>query len=111
MANVTDKMISYAVKFAASMLSYELRGIPLDRVDTHSLRAGGACALALAGYRDRDIRKMGRWSPDSASFMEYIQQQLSSFSKGMAANMSQVAQFTNMEGMAPREDLRATTLH
>ena len=55
MANVTDKMISYAVKFAASMLSYDLRGIPLDRVDTHSLRAGGACALALAGYRDRDI--------------------------------------------------------
>ena len=67
-------MISHAVKYAAATLKYPSRGIPLSRVDTHSLRAGGACALSLAGYRSHQIMKMGRWAPKSTAFMEYIQQ-------------------------------------
>ena len=110
-ADVTDSNIRYAVKFAAKMLKYEDRGIPLDRIDTHSLRSGGACALALSGYGDRDIMKMGRWAPDSKAFMEYIQQQLSTFSAGMADNMSRIARSMNMEGAVPTEDLRGTTVH
>ncbi|KAL7525436.1 hypothetical protein ACHAXR_001004, partial [Thalassiosira sp. AJA248-18] len=109
--NVTDNNIRFAVKFAAGVLNYEARGIPIDRIDTHSLRSGGACALALAGYKDREIQKMGRWAPKSTSFMEYIQQQLSTFSAGMATQMSQVARFTNMEGTTVREDLRGPTIH
>ena len=111
LGNVTDNNIRFAIKFAARMLDYEARGIPLDRVDTHSLHSGGACALALAGYKDREIMKMGRWSPTSTSFMEYIQQQLSTFSAGMSANMSKVAMFTNMEGAIDRTDTRTATIH
>jgi len=107
---VTDSHIRYAVKFAARMLKYEDRGIPIDRIDTHSLRSGGACALALSGHSDREIMKMGRWAPTSKAFMEYIQQQLSTFSVGMAEKMSTVARFTNMEGLVTRDDLRASTL-
>ena len=98
-------------KFSAQMLGYESRGIPIDRIDTHSLRSGGACALKLAGFDEVVIKKMGRWSPDSNSFMEYVQQQLSSFSAGMAARMSQVEVFTNMEGATRREDIRASTIY
>jgi len=38
-----------------------MQGIPIDRVDNHSLRAGagGLNALLLAGYSERDIKK---WS-------------------------------------------------
>ena len=57
--DVTDNNIRFAVKFAATSLRYPDRGIPIDRVDTHSLRSGGACALKLAGYDDIDIMKMG----------------------------------------------------
>ena len=54
--------MSAALKFATTSLNYPyLKGIPIDRVDTHSLRSGGANALSLAGYSDRDIQKMGRW--------------------------------------------------
>ncbi len=74
MANVTDKMISYAAKFAAQIINYKARGILLGRTDTHLLCSRGVCTLALVGYKDRDIQKMGRWSPESASFMDYIQQ-------------------------------------
>ena len=108
--DVTDSNIRYAVKFAATALKYPERGIPIDRIDTHSLRSGGACALSVAGYKEMDIMKMGRWAPKSTSFMEYIQQQLSTFSKGMSTAMSQVARFTNMEGSVENEDLRATTI-
>lgn len=108
--DVTDSMISYEVKFAAKALDYPSRGLPLVRMDTHSLRSGGACALKLAGRKDTEIQKMGRWAPNSTAFLEYIQQQLSSFSSGMATQMSRIAQFTNMEGSVQREDRRSLTI-
>lgn len=110
MGSVTDSQIRFTVKFAARSLHYDKRGIPVDRIDTHSLRSGGACALKLAGYDAVQIKKMGRWKPKSNAFLEYIQQQLSTFSKGMAAGMSRIDTFTNMEGSTEREDLRHQTI-
>ena len=49
MGSVTDNQMRFAVKFAAKALQYEKRGIPIDRIGTHSLRSGGACALKLVG--------------------------------------------------------------
>ncbi len=98
--SVTESQVQYAVKYAAQALDYPARGIPIDRVDTHSLRSGGVCALKLAGYDDVAIRKMGRWAPRSLSFLflEYIQQQLLLFSDSMSTRMIQIATFSNMEG-------------
>jgi hypothetical protein len=56
-----------------------------------------------------EIRKMGCWKPKSNAFLEYIQQQLSTFSKGTVACMSRIDTFTNMEGSTEREDLRHQT--
>ena len=54
--------MSAALKFAITALNYtSLKGIPIDRVGTRSLRSGGANSLLLAGYIDIDILKMGRW--------------------------------------------------
>ena len=39
--DVTDKDMSFHIKFAAEKLRYFSRNIPLDRIDTHSNRAGG----------------------------------------------------------------------
>ena len=109
--HVTGEMVSYAVKYAAAALDYPGRGIPLKRVDTHSLRSGGACALSLSGFKPHQIMKMGRWAPKSTAFMEYIQQQLSTFSVGMSTKMSKIAIFTNMEGTKNADDLRAATIY
>jgi hypothetical protein len=60
--DITDKCIRNGLKLAATALNYPKNcGIPVERVDTHSLRIGGANALHLAGYSDREIQKMGRW--------------------------------------------------
>ena len=42
-----------------------------NRYSTHSLRIGGASALAAAGHPDWFIKKMGRWK--SLAFLMYIQ--------------------------------------
>ena len=95
--DVNDNDIRRELKTAAIALDYEShRGIPISRIDTHSLRAGGANALHLAGYSNREIMKMGRWR--SSTFMEYIQEQLSTFTKGMSKNMSRRFNFVNIEG-------------
>ena len=66
-----------------------------------SLRAGRANALHLSGYSDREIMKMGRWR--SATFMEYISEQLSAFTKGMSTNMRRRFNFVNVKGAVLRD--------
>jgi hypothetical protein len=95
--DVTDNDICLSLKQAARALHYpEQKGIPIDRVDTHSLRSGGANALSLAGFSDREIQKMGRWR--SATFKEYIREELACFSEGMSKKMRHRFAFVNIAG-------------
>ncbi len=95
--DVTDRDIRFGLKRAADHLQYpSLKGIPIARIDTHSLRSGGANALSLAGYSDREIQKMGRWR--SATFKEYIREELACFSAGMSRKMKRHFQFVNIAG-------------
>ena len=108
--NISDQEIRVAVKAAASALKYPQRGMSLKRIDTHSLRSGGACALKLAGKDNVTIRKLGRWAPKSNTWLEYIQTQLSSFSKGLTSDMRNIPRFSIMEGAENREDMRPLTI-
>jgi len=84
---------------AATLLHYPTtRGIPIERIDTHSLRSGGANALALSGYSDTQIQKMGRWK--CATFKEYIREELACYSAGMSTNMKRKFKFINVSGNA-----------
>ncbi len=96
---VTSEHISRAVKLAASMLQYpSRRGIPIQRINTHSLRSGGANALSLSGYTDTQIQKMGRWR--GPTFKEYIRKELACFLAGMSKSMKQAFHFVNIAGNA-----------
>lgn len=105
--DVTDRNISAALKVAALVLDYPSRGFPIDRIDTHSLRSGGANALSLAGYSDRQIQKMGRWK--GSTFKEYIREELHVFSKGMSRNMRRLFKFVNISG-GVLHDVTSTTI-
>ena len=84
--DITNKDIRRNVKFAAMELNYfGTRGIPVYNVDTHLLHSGGAMALALSGYADTQIHKMGRWK--GALFKEYIHEDLECYSGGMSKAM------------------------
>ena len=49
--DVCGKDISKGLKLAATILQYpSTQGIPIERIDIHSLRSVGVNALALSGY-------------------------------------------------------------
>ena len=100
--------ISSALKFAAAKCEYPTeRVIPIDRIDTHSLRAGGANALSLAGYKEHQIQKMGRWR--GKTFKEYISDQLSNFTDGMSEAMSKTFKFVNIAAAGQSVTLQDVT--
>ena len=97
--DVSGEDISKALKMAATLLEYpETRGIPIELINTHSLRCGGANSLALSGYSDTQIQKMGRWR--GATFKEYTREQLACYSEGMTTKMKQNFKFVNVHGNA-----------
>jgi hypothetical protein len=97
--DVTGEDISKGLKMAATLLQYpSTRGIPIACIDTHLLRSGGANALALSGYSDTQIQKMGRWK--GATFKEYIREELACYSAGMSTHMKRNFKFVNVSGNA-----------
>ncbi len=93
--DITNEDVSKALQAAATVLEYPTtKGIPIDRIDTHSLRSGSANALSLSGYSDTQIQKMG------ATFKEYIQEELACFSEGMSKSMKTKFDFVNIAGNA-----------
>lgn len=96
---VTADHISKAIKLAANILNYpSAKGIPIQRINTHSLRSGGANVLALSGYSDTEIQKMGRWR--SATFKEYIREELACYARNMSKKMRTKFHFVNIAGNA-----------
>jgi len=59
--DLTDNNLRTALKKAVGELTYpQERGIPLKRINTHSLRAGGVNPMSVNDYTDRQIQKMGQ---------------------------------------------------
>ena len=106
--HVIAKDISSALKFAATKLDYpNERIIPIDRIDTHSIRAGGANALSLMGYKEHQIQKMGRWR--GKTFKEYISDCLSNFTDGMSKAMSTPLKFVNIAAAGQSVNIQDVT--
>ena len=60
--DITDQNIRNNLKWEATELDYPTsKGIPIDRIDIHSLCGGGANLLHLNRYSVKQIQKMGRW--------------------------------------------------
>ena len=82
------------IRSAASSLKLHTKGLDIDLIGVHSLRAGGAMALKLQGEQDTTIMKMGRWT--SLTFLQYIHNQIAHLSKDLAEKMSRKLQFQNI---------------
>jgi hypothetical protein len=69
--DLCGKDISKGLKMAAALLHYPAtHGILIEWADTHSLQSRGANALALSGYSNTQIKKMGRWN--GTTFKKYF---------------------------------------
>ena len=55
---------------------------------------GGTNTLALVGYSDTQVQKMGRWQ--GTTFKEFIREELHSYSEGMSHSMKRKFVFVNI---------------
>jgi len=94
-ARVSDTDVRDMLRQAARADGLEAAGYDLARIGTHSLRAGGAVRLALAGYNEPTIMKIGRWS--SATYLRYIQPNISPLTRGCAQAMAEPLRFYNVQ--------------
>ena len=92
--SVTSQDMVTVVRSAARALGLHRQGIDPDLVGSHSLRAGGAMAMALHGIKTEVIMKHGRWT--SLTFMMYIHNQIAHLSKGLSKKMSSEIPFVNI---------------
>jgi len=92
--SITTYLVTKAIKNAAKELELHKQGLTPKHISSHSLRAGGAMALHIAGVPDTTIKKLGRWSSDI--FLMYIHEQIAIFSKGISSKMAQHVQFHNI---------------
>jgi hypothetical protein len=98
-SDITNEDVSKALKATATVLEYPTaKGIPIDRINTHSLRSGGLNTLSLSGYSDTQIQKMGWWR--GVTFKEYIREELACFSEGMSKSTKKKFDFVNIAGNA-----------
>ena len=91
---VSDRDINTAVKWAALHDGLYGQGYNPARISSHSLRAGGAMALKLAGEEVRPIKLVGRWS--SETFVTYIHSQIGALTAGLSAKMARRIVFQNI---------------
>ena len=66
-------------------------GFTKDEIGMHSLRSGGAMAMFLSGVPTIVIMRIGRWS--SEAFLEYIREQVESFTFGVSRKMVKFEHF------------------
>ena len=92
--HITGRLINNAIREAVKDLNLHENGLPEKSVGSHSLRAGGAMAMHLNGVSDNTIKKMGRWTSDT--FLMYIHEQISAFTKGLSKKMSTNIDFHNV---------------
>ena len=81
-------------------------GFPASRIGTHSLRAGAAMAMFLAGVPVETIQLIGRWW--SQTFMQYIRIQVQQMTRGVADVVTTNPNFFTIETGDDRSDIRET---
>ena len=100
---------NHVSKFVKEMAA--LAGLPTSEYDTHSFRAGGACALWAAGYSCADIQVFGRWRSDC--FRIYIcqaEEKIKDVTRKMATAPSDGVFYAQIHDELRVEPIRPATL-
>lgn len=92
--HVLSKDITKVIRRAAKATNLVKHGYDPKRIGSHSLRASGAMALKLNGYKSTEIMKIGRWR--SLTFLTYIHSQIAALNAGMSQKMSRSITFHNV---------------
>ena len=89
--SVNSRQVTALLRATATKIGFHALGFYPHEIGTHSLRSGGAMTLHLANISDSTIKIVGRWRSDA--FLIYLQGQIATFTKGVAAAMAKVQWF------------------
>ena len=84
------------------LVGIESLGFSKEEVGLHSIRSGGAMAMFLSGTSVIIIMRVGRWS--SEAFLEYIRDQVESFTLDVSMKMIKCEEFYSLSGTRPATD-------
>ena len=90
-STVTSGQILHHLRAAALQYGEDRLGFPISKIGTHSIRAGAATAMFLAGVPAETIQLIGRWR--SQTFLRYIRIQVQQLTRGVATNMTTNPEF------------------
>jgi hypothetical protein len=91
---VSNQNIGMVIQWGATSDCLLTRGYTLDRISSHSLRAGRAMAMKLGGASDSTIMRVGRWS--SLMYLTYIHSQIGALTAGLFKLMATQQTFQNV---------------
>jgi hypothetical protein len=77
-------------------------GFKPEDTGLHGIRSGGAMAMFLANVSEVIIQRVGRWS--SNAFLEYIREQVDSFTYGVSKKMLQNEHFQTINACRPETE-------
>ena len=83
-------------------------GFGKDDIGLHSIRSGGAMAMFLSGVSEIIIQRVGRWSSDA--FLEYIREQVDSFTIGVSQKMLQFERFHHLNAKENEKNTTDSTI-
>ena len=88
---ISSKEVLKQLRDAATAVGERKLGFPVDRIGTHSIRAGAAMAMFLAGVPCETIQLIGRWR--SRTFMKYLRIQVTASTRGVTTKMTSLDSF------------------
>ena len=91
---ITADYVRTRLRAIVTLIGEEALGFRAIEIGLYSIRSGGAMAMFLSGTSVIIIMRVGRWS--SKAFLEYIRDQVKSFTVGVSSNMLKYESFFNL---------------
>jgi hypothetical protein len=92
--NINAAYVRSRLRAIVILIGEEKLGFTNDDIGLHSIRSGGAMAMFLSGTSVIIIMRVGRWS--SEAFLEYIRDQIETFTAGVSRSMLNAEVFFNL---------------
>jgi hypothetical protein len=91
LGGISSKEVLKQLRDAATAVGEKKLGFPVDCIGTHSIRAGAAMAMFLAGVPCETIQLIGRWR--SRTFMKYLRIQVTALTRGVTTKKTSLDSF------------------
>ena len=88
---ISSKEVLKQLRDASAAVGDRRLGFPVDRIGMHSIRAGAAMAMFLAGVPCETIQLIGRWR--SRTLMKYLRIQVTASTLGVTTKMTSIDSF------------------